>query len=114
MNVNNAVPNKIEIFVNTTSRGSDEQDNEYSRTFSINQEDHTLANSLRYMIMKNPDVLFCGYTQPHPSEFKVNFKIQTNKNITALEALEKGLNDLNQVCQHVLTTFDQAMQSFVK
>ena len=103
--------NKIEIFINS-NKSSEDLDNECSRTFSINCEDHTLANSLRYLIMKNPHILFCGYTQPHPSEFKVNFKIQTDKQITALEALEKGLNDLNEACAHVLSVFDNAVDSF--
>jgi DNA-directed RNA polymerase subunit L len=27
--------------------------------------------------MKNPDVEFCGYSIPHPSEAKLNLRIQT-------------------------------------
>uniref|UniRef100_A0AAX7TFT4 DNA-directed RNA polymerases I and III subunit RPAC2 n=1 Tax=Astatotilapia calliptera TaxID=8154 RepID=A0AAX7TFT4_ASTCA len=46
-------------------------------TFVLHDEDHTLGNSLRYMIMKNADVEFCGYTITHPSESKINFRIQT-------------------------------------
>ncbi|XP_041654133.1 DNA-directed RNA polymerases I and III subunit RPAC2 isoform X2 [Cheilinus undulatus] len=46
-------------------------------TFVLHDEDHTLGNSLRYMIMKNGDVEFCGYTITHPSESKINFRIQT-------------------------------------
>jgi DNA-directed RNA polymerase I and III subunit RPAC2 len=103
--------NKIEIYVNM-SRLGDDFDSEYSRTFVLNHEDHTLANSLRYMIMKNPNVLFCGYTQPHPSEFKINFKIQTNKQQTALEVLEKGLIDLSQVCSHVTDVFENSLKSY--
>lgn len=91
---------------------NDRSTDEHSRTFTINNEDHTIANALRYLIMKNPNVIFCGYTIPHPSEIKVNFKIQTNKTITALEALEKGLNDLSQVCDHVLETFKTAVQTY--
>ena len=37
-------------------------------TFVLHEEDHTLGNSLRYMIMKNPEVEFCGYATTHPSE----------------------------------------------
>jgi len=62
--------------------------------------------------MKNPDVLFCGYTIPHPSEIKVNFRIQTNKNTTADDALRKGLSDLSQVCAHVMDTFQQAVKEY--
>ncbi|XP_030252789.1 DNA-directed RNA polymerases I and III subunit RPAC2 isoform X2 [Sparus aurata] len=46
-------------------------------TFVLHDEDHTLGNSLRYMIMKTLDVEFCGYTITHPSESKINFRIQT-------------------------------------
>ena len=85
---------------------------EFSKTFTINLEDHTLANSLRYVIMKNPNVIFCGYTIPHPSEHKVNFRIQTNRKFTALEVLEKGLNNLNAQCSHIINTFDKAIADF--
>ena len=87
---------------------------DFSKTFIINLEDHTLANSLRYLVMKNPKVVFCGYTIPHPSELKVNFRIQTNKSTTALEALEKGLNDLNAQCSHVMGVFEQSVANFEK
>ena len=99
--------NKIEI-VSEASSSTDE----FSKTFTLNDEDHTLANSLRYLIMKNPNVIFCGYTIPHPSEIKVNFRIQTNKTVTAIEVLEKGLNDLAQVCAHVKETFRKAVLEY--
>jgi DNA-directed RNA polymerase I and III subunit RPAC2 len=47
-------------------------------TFSIKDEDHTIGNALRWIIMKNPNVTFCGYSIPHPSEFKIHFRIQTD------------------------------------
>lgn len=76
-------------------------------SFEFEREDHTLGNALRYMIMKkyvffapavaaptncasketdrslsfrppaSPDVEFCGYSIPHPSEAKMNVRIQT-------------------------------------
>lgn len=94
--------NKVEII----SEGSVD---DYTKTFTLNDEDHTLANALRYLIMKNPKVIFCGYTIPHPSENKVNLRIQTNKEMTALDVLEKGLNDLQLVCAHVKETFQKAI-----
>ena len=45
---------------------------------SIKDEDHTIGNSLRWIIMRNPKVTFCGYSIPHPSEFKIHFRIQTD------------------------------------
>ncbi|MBN3322970.1 CALX protein, partial [Atractosteus spatula] len=48
-------------------------------TFVLHEEDHTLGNALRYMVMKNPEVEFCGYSITHPSESKINFRIQTRE-----------------------------------
>lgn len=36
-------------------------ENDRAGTFVIGNEDHTLGNSLRYAIMKDPRVEFCGY-----------------------------------------------------
>ena len=84
----------------------------YSKTFVLEEEDHTLSNALRYIIMKDPDVVFCGYTQPHPSEPRINFKIQTNMKSSALDVLERGLQNLNDVCKHVLGTFTKEVEIF--
>jgi DNA-directed RNA polymerase I and III subunit RPAC2 len=46
-------------------------------SFEFLNEGHTLGNALRYIIMKNPDVEMCAYTIPHPSEPKMNVRIQT-------------------------------------
>ncbi|XP_033821247.1 DNA-directed RNA polymerases I and III subunit RPAC2-like [Periophthalmus magnuspinnatus] len=81
-------------------------------TFVMHEEDHTLGNSLRYMIMKNPEVDFCGYTITHPSETKINFRIQTRGNIPATEAFRQGLTDLSEGCQHVLNTFQARVNEF--
>lgn len=81
-------------------------------SFEFKNEDHTLGNSLRYIIMKNPDVEFCGYSIPHPSEAVMNIRIQTYKG-TALEALEKGLNDLMDLCDVVADKFTNAREEFV-
>ncbi|KAI9017643.1 putative DNA-directed RNA polymerase [Gaertneriomyces semiglobifer] len=77
----------------------------YNVTFCLTDEDHTLGNSLRYIIMKNPAVNFCGYSIPHPSEFKVHIRIQTNGTVTAKEALDKGLDDLIAVAEHISSVF---------
>jgi len=81
-------------------------------SFQIEGEDHTLGNALRYIIMKNPDVEFCGYTIPHPSEPYMNIRIQTYDNTTAFEALEKGLNDLMEACDVVTEKFTDSRAAF--
>ncbi|KAM3867042.1 DNA-directed RNA polymerases I and III subunit RPAC2 [Diretmus argenteus] len=81
-------------------------------TFVLHDEDHTLGNALRYMVMKNVDVEFCGYSITHPSESKINFRIQTRGGVPATEPLRKGLKDLSEVCQHVLNTFQARVDEF--
>jgi DNA-directed RNA polymerases I and III subunit RPAC2 len=90
--------NKFDILPGTST-------NLTSATFVIYGEDHTLGNTLRHIIMNNPEVDFCGYTMPHPSEEKIHIRIQTKGKITAIEALRKGLNDLKVMTQHILESF---------
>ncbi|CCH41090.1 DNA-directed RNA polymerase [Wickerhamomyces ciferrii] len=89
---------KIKILPGATEDGT-------AASFQILDEDHTLGNALRYIIMKNPDVEFCGYSIPHPSETKLNIRIQTYGDMTAVEALHKGLDDLSDMCTHIEDKF---------
>ncbi|XP_031561711.1 DNA-directed RNA polymerases I and III subunit RPAC2-like [Actinia tenebrosa] len=86
-------------------------DDETCATFVMHEEDHTLGNSLRYIVMKNPNVKFCGYTVPHPSENKINFRIQTN-GVPATDVLRRGLSELSTVCEHVLATFEASVEGY--
>uniref|UniRef100_A0A8C3T217 DNA-directed RNA polymerases I and III subunit RPAC2 n=1 Tax=Chelydra serpentina TaxID=8475 RepID=A0A8C3T217_CHESE len=81
-------------------------------TFVLHDEDHTLGNSLRYMIMKNSEVEFCGYSITHPSESKINFRIQTRGGLLAIEPFRRGLTELVDVCQHVLSKFEASIKEY--
>ncbi|XP_069749416.1 DNA-directed RNA polymerases I and III subunit RPAC2 isoform X2 [Narcine bancroftii] len=76
-----------------------------SVTFILHDEDHTLGNSLRYMIMKNPEVEFCGYSITHPSESKINFRIQTRGYSSLTSSSEKWM--ILIICEefHLLILF---------
>ena len=78
---------------------------EFSTTFVMREEDHTLGNAIRYALNQkyvvdtysilcvvlnfflfhtnftfpfgSPDVTFCGYSVPHPLENKMHVHIQT-------------------------------------
>ncbi|KAL6809253.1 DNA-directed RNA polymerase [Trichoderma sp. SZMC 28013] len=86
-------------------------------SFEFTDEGHTLGNALRYVIMKkyaakpHPDVEFCAYSIPHPSEPKMNIRIQTYDG-TAVNALKKGLSDLQDVCDVVAEEFWTKRQQF--
>ncbi|CUM65485.1 uncharacterized protein PRCAT00003129001 [Priceomyces carsonii] len=86
-------------------------ENGTAASFQIVDEDHTLGNALRYMIMKNPEVEFCGYSIPHPSENKLNVRIQTYGNITAVEALHQGLDSLSEMCTVIEEKFSEKIEA---
>ncbi|KAI4204385.1 MAG: hypothetical protein LQ350_001141 [Teloschistes chrysophthalmus] len=99
-------------------------------SFQFDHEDHTLGNALRYMIMKkhahprnldyafqlnlkrSPEVELCGYSIPHPSEAKMNLRIQTYEGTAVYDVLEKGLDDLMALCDAVVTKFTDARDDF--
>ncbi|KAI9671237.1 MAG: RNA polymerase subunit AC19 [Trizodia sp. TS-e1964] len=100
-------------------------------SFQFKGEDHTLGNALRYIVMKkyakglvffnlreaadsdgSPGVEFCGYSIPHPSEPKMNIRIQTYDGTTAMDALAKGLDDLMDLCDVVLDKFIVAKSEY--
>ncbi|CAL9107489.1 unnamed protein product [Musa textilis] len=82
-----------------------------SSTFSLMDEDHTLANSVRYTLNQDPRVIFCGYSIPHPSENKVNIRVQTTGD-PAKDVLKDGFQNLMVMCQHVRSTFGNAVDDF--
>lgn len=48
---------------------------------------------------------------PHPSEEKVNIRIQTKSSATAEDAFRRGLADLGSVADHIKATFLAALES---
>eukprot|EP00039_Didymoeca_costata_P006284 m.88896 g.88896 ORF g.88896 m.88896 type:complete len:196 (+) comp13195_c0_seq3:206-793(+) len=91
---------------------NDDTPDEHCATFVIGNEDHTLGNSLKYCIMKDPEVEFCGYTLPHPSERKIHLRIQTTGSKTCVEALQDGLTNLANMNSAVADEFDKYQDIF--
>ncbi|ODQ67536.1 RNA polymerase I and III subunit [Nadsonia fulvescens var. elongata DSM 6958] len=97
-------PTKFKILPGASEDGS-------AASFQLMNEDHTLGYSLQYVIMKNPEVEFCGYSIPHPSEPKMNIRIQTYGKISAIDALESGLDNLIDLCDVVEEKFIEQVNS---
>jgi len=70
-------------------------------TFQIHDETHTMGNALRWMLMKNPKVEFCGYSAPHPSENLIQLRIQMYDRLSSLNALITALTDLDALCETI-------------
>jgi DNA-directed RNA polymerases I and III subunit RPAC2 len=73
-----------------------------AQTFCIGDEDHTLGNSLRHILIRDRSVDFAGYSVPHPAEPVVHLRIQTTKNTTAKAALKQACQTLSTQCSIVV------------
>ncbi|CAL4145316.1 unnamed protein product [Meganyctiphanes norvegica] len=63
--------------------------------YIINKEDHTLGNMIRMQLLKDPNVVFAGYKNPHPLEHKVILRIQTSDtSYTPHDAFMNAITDL--------------------
>nr|NP_001260563.1 RNA polymerase I and III subunit D, isoform D [Drosophila melanogaster]AGB93098.1 RNA polymerase I and III subunit D, isoform D [Drosophila melanogaster] len=94
-----------------TTLAGDEKNGEGSRTFVFTNEGHTLGNALKTIIARYPEVDFCGYTIPHPTEQKLHFRIQSRRD-RAIDILKRGLEDLEGLCDHTIVTFEKEMAEF--
>ncbi|KAM3137471.1 hypothetical protein pb186bvf_010444 [Paramecium bursaria] len=70
----------------------------HNGTFVFTDEDHTLGNSLRFILSNHPEIDFIGYSLPHPSDNKMNVRVQT-KEETKEKVMNDGLKTLEQIFQ---------------
>lgn len=79
------------------------------QTITIQDEDHTLINPLKHVIMNyNTDTVdFCGYTIPHPSDNKVNLVIQMkNENDSVLDKMSDGISQMREIFVRIQFLFN--------
>jgi len=82
-----------------------------SRTFAIGDEDHTLGNAARHILMQDERVSFAGYSVPHPSEPIVHIRVQTkvSSGCPAVEAFKDSLQTLHSQCDLVLEKLEEVL-----
>ncbi|KAG5351481.1 hypothetical protein C0989_006335 [Termitomyces sp. Mn162] len=103
-------------------------------TYQIYDETHTMGNALRWMLMKNPKVEFCGYSAPHPSENIIQVRIQmygmyrtlpdsifraivdrtgfiSIDKLSSLTALTEALAALDSLCESVEGAYKESLAS---
>ena len=83
-----------------------EQDPIGSATFVIRNEDHTLGNLLRWMIMQDPEVEYCGYSVPHPSEAKIHLRIQSSNGTPAVDILNRALDKIIDLSHETISLYE--------
>mmetsp|Transcript_83628 Transcript_83628/g.125422 ORF Transcript_83628/g.125422 Transcript_83628/m.125422 type:complete len:112 (-) Transcript_83628:68-403(-) len=62
--------------------------------FKIEREDHTLGNIIHSQLLKDENVLFCGYKRPHPLEHFIIVKIITTGKVLPIKVFDSALKDL--------------------
>lgn len=97
---------KVEVIFEPNERNS--------ATFIIHDEDHTMGNSIRYILMKDKNVEFAGYSIPHPSDNHLNFRLQTFEGKDAISTFTQALNNLEDITQHIMNVFDSSVTKFEK
>nr|CAD7258364.1 unnamed protein product [Timema shepardi] len=88
-----------------------DEKSEKSRTFVFSEGGHTVGNALRSIVSRYPEVLFCGYTVPHPAEANMHFRIQTS-GVRAVDVLRRGIEDLEKLCDHTINSFQHGLCAF--
>ena len=89
----------------------DKEDGDFNCTYSFQNEDHTLGNILRYVLMKDKNTLFCGYSIPHPSEDLMNVRLQTKEKNTN-EIMEKAMDNIVEIGDILSNKFQKALDDF--
>ena len=90
--------------------GSDDR----NATFVFGNEDHTLGNSLRHVLMQREEVEFCGYSVPHPYEPKMNLRLQVKEGYNVKQVLKCGLIDLEALAAQLEDDFVNAWKDYVE
>ncbi|KAF8822165.1 Dna-directed Rna polymerase II RPB11A [Cardiosporidium cionae] len=75
-------------------------------TFTLPNEDHTIGNAIRALLIRKPCVEFAGYSMPHPTLNEINLRIQTTGE-SAIDVLCEGLDDLSDICDHLSNLYHQ-------
>jgi len=72
-----------------------------------------MGNALRYILARNPETDFVGYSIPHPGENYLNLRLQTHT-MPVERMLKQSLNTLTDVSDAILEEFESELAQFKK
>ncbi|KAG8346270.1 RNA polymerase Rpb3 Rpb11 dimerization domain [Trypanosoma vivax] len=83
-----------------------------SSLFKIDKEDHTLANLLRMRLHENSLVRIAGYRVPHPTQHRVELRVQTASDGSgrAIPTPKEALLEAVDGCMKDLQTFEELLR----
>lgn len=61
---------------------------------TVNREDHTLGNLLCSALQRDPNVIFAGYKVPHPLEYHVVIRVQTERGHAPIDVVQHCIEKL--------------------
>ena len=85
-----------------------------SGVFRINKADHTIGNLLRTALLKDSDVVFAGYRNPHPLEDFINIRVQTRSNTTPVTVLQVAIKNVKEELDVIEKAFLSSMSQVNK
>eukprot|EP00918_Siedleckia_nematoides_P019754 GHVU01042062.1.p1 GENE.GHVU01042062.1~~GHVU01042062.1.p1 ORF type:complete len:123 (+),score=20.96 GHVU01042062.1:301-669(+) len=78
-------------------------------TLAIPNEDDTLGNALRSIVIGLPEVTFAGHSKPHPTQDVLHFRAQLSTG-SAVETVDFALGMLEDLCAHLKQQFRDAVE----
>ncbi|DBA76658.1 hypothetical protein WJX79_009323 [Trebouxia sp. C0005] len=82
----------------------------HAATFTIQREDHTIGNIVRMQLHRDNRVNFAGYKVPHPLEYRMLIKVQTNGDCEPKGAMQDALKDLQNEFSEIHDSFMAEVQ----
>jgi hypothetical protein len=67
------------------------------------------AQSGQLADITSPDVEYCGYSAPHPSEDKIHLRIQMYDSLSAVDCLRKALGNLRDLFVSIQTKYSESL-----
>lgn len=65
----------------------------------------------RRELHKNPDVVFAGYKNPHPTDHRIVLKVHTNGNTTPVQALREAVTNLRAEVSDIAQQFSDEINA---
>lgn len=87
------------------------QKNDNLRLYLLEKEDHTIANLLRMKLHQNSLVKQCGYRVPHPTQHRLEMRVETASDGSAREVPTPSAAMLTAIhqCTEDLRTFERLL-----
>jgi DNA-directed RNA polymerases I and III subunit RPAC2 len=82
-----------------------------SITVSIENEDHTIGNLLRWILLKDERVEFASYAIPHPSDNRIHVRVQT-LNDSAVLVLDDAFSRLIELAKFLEKSWTDAVVKY--